>query len=287
MSEAGLSSPTSAKGRLQRAALALLREHEVKNELPTSNRFLFYELVQQGVLDKAKTRAKGRGADQDLSDATKWLRDIGLVPWDWIVDETRSVTSWRYADTVAEFVSDSVDSARIDLWDGEPPPLIICESRTFGGVLARGLAPKYLCPVTATNGQVGGFLHTDVVPVLEDNERTVLYIGDLDVRGSMIEANTQHVLVHAGERPWVRVALTQEQADEHELPAIEKYDKVLRAAYPAIEVESLGQSTVTGIIEDALEELLPEAFDIVDERLHSQRDAVREVLGGIDFGEDA
>ncbi len=126
--------------------------------MPTSNRFLFYELVQLGVLDKTKTRQTGRGADQDLSDASKWLRDEGVVPWDWIVDETRSLTQWAYRANVAEYVRSSVWAARIDCWAGEPPPLIICESRTFGGVLRRGLAGEYLCPVTSTNGQVGGFL---------------------------------------------------------------------------------------------------------------------------------
>ena len=48
---------------------------------------------------------------------------------------------------------------RIDLWDGEEPPLIICESRATMGVL-RDLAYEYLVPITATNGQSGGFIVT-------------------------------------------------------------------------------------------------------------------------------
>jgi hypothetical protein len=154
--EALLSKSQTKAGRLQRAVLGLLHDHRDRGELPTSNRFLFYELVQR-ILDKTKTRQKGRGADQDLSDASKRLRDAGLVPWGWIVDETRSLDSWVFADTVAEYLKNEVDTARIDCWAGEPPPLLICESRTFGGVLRRGLAAEYLCPVTATNGQVGGF----------------------------------------------------------------------------------------------------------------------------------
>lgn len=72
-------------------------------------------------------------------------------------------------------------------WGNEPAPLIVCESRTFGGVLARTLAPEYLCPVTATGGQVGGFLHTNIAPLLIGNERRVLYVGDLDLAGRDIE----------------------------------------------------------------------------------------------------
>ena len=119
MSAYGL--PGSKAAALREAVHKLLLAHEERDELPTSNRFLFYELVQLGVLDKTKTRQTGRGDDQNLSDASKWLRDEGVVPWDWIVDETRSLTQWAYAASVAEYVRSSVWRARIDRWAGAPP----------------------------------------------------------------------------------------------------------------------------------------------------------------------
>jgi hypothetical protein len=69
--------PGTKAARLREAVHELLQRHRAAGELPTSNRFLFYELVQAGVLDKGKTRQNGRGSDQDLSDASKWLRDEG------------------------------------------------------------------------------------------------------------------------------------------------------------------------------------------------------------------
>jgi hypothetical protein len=156
----------SKAAELRRAVHELLLEHQEAGELPTSNRFLLDELRQRGgpLYGHYGRGDGGRGQDQNLSDASTWLRDEGIVPWSWIVDETRSLTAYRYAPTVADYLADSVDLARIDCWDGEDPPLIICESRTFGGVLGRTVAADYLCPVTPTNGQVGGFLHTNVVP---------------------------------------------------------------------------------------------------------------------------
>jgi hypothetical protein len=265
---------------LRLAVHELLLEHESAGELPTSNRFLFYELRQAGgPLYGHSSRDKGRSQDQNLSDASTWLRDEGLVPWSWIVDETRSLTAYLYAKTVADDLAASINRARIDCWAGEPPPLILCESRTFGGVLKRTLAPEYLCPVTATNGQVGGFLHTNVVPLLADNERRVLYVGDLDLAGGDIEENTRRVLVReAGEREWTRVALTVDQA--RGLPTHEKIDRRFRPhqKHEAVEVEALGQGVVTGIIRDALDELLPEPLDDVVEREDEQREQVRAVL---------
>jgi hypothetical protein len=256
-----------------------LLEHEAADELPTSNRFLFYELRQRGgPLYGHSSRGQGRSQDQNLYDASTFLRNEGLVAWDWIVDETRSLSEWEYAETVAEYVAGSVDHAR---WGDDEPPLLICESRTFGGVLARTLAAEYLCPVTATNGQVGGFLHTNVVPVLVGNEHRVVYVGDLDLAGGDIEGNTRRVLVReAGEREWMRVALTAEQVAEHALPVVAKTDRRFRPArvHEAVEVESLGQGVVTRIIRAVLDSLLPEPLRDVQVRRREQRDRVRAIL---------
>jgi hypothetical protein len=267
---------------LRRAVYELLREHEAAGEIPTSNRFLFYELRQRsGPLYGHQSRSRGRSQDQNVSDATTWLRHEGFTPWDWIADETRSITEYRYADTITGYLVDSLDVARINLWGERPPPLIICESRTFGGVLARTLAPVYLCPVTATNGQVGGFLHTNVVPILSGNDRAVLYVGDLDLAGADIEGNTRRVLVReAGDHEWIRVALTHRQVEAHHLPVVEKIDRRFRPpkVHAAVEVEALGQGVVTGIIGAALDSLLPEPLNHVLVREERERREAKAAL---------
>jgi hypothetical protein len=211
-----------------------------------------------------------------------WLREQGFVPWSWIVDETRSLASYRYADTVTEYIRESVDRARIDLWDGGPPPLIICESRTFGGVIARTLAPEYLASVTATNGQAGGHLHTEVIPCLRTGA-PVLYIGDLDVRGADIEANTRRVVEEElGEWDWTRIALTSEQVKEADIAPVQKVDRGKGGTFDAWEVESLGQGRVTNIIRDALDVLLPEPLEVVRAREDDEREQVTATLNGLE-----
>ena len=62
----------------------------------------------------------------------------------------------------------------------------------------------------------------------EDGElRRVLYIGDLDLQGGQIEANTRKVLEEeaGGELDWTRVALTSEQAQQYNLKKIKKVDE--------------------------------------------------------------
>jgi len=79
-------------GALRDLLVGLLQEHERDGAIPTSARFLFYELVQRGQLSKERNGA--RRPDQDLHDALTDIREDGRVPWDWIVDETRSLEDY-------------------------------------------------------------------------------------------------------------------------------------------------------------------------------------------------
>jgi hypothetical protein len=200
-----MTSAGTAAGKLQRHCLKIIEEHRATPDgIPTSVRFVYYELVALGIVSK---HGKGtRRPDGEVAYALKHLRDIGLVEWDEITDETRNLTQWAFASSVAEYISDRIDIARIDAWGGEPAPMIICESRSLGGVL-QDLSRHYLVSVAPTNGQVGGFLHTDVAPVLVSGQR-VLYLGDWDWQGGQIEANTRRVLEElvGGDLDWERGA---------------------------------------------------------------------------------
>jgi hypothetical protein len=281
---AGLSNPDSACGKLQRICLELLREHEAQGEdgLPTSARFLFYELVQRGVLSKEKTGA--RRPDQVLHEALTHLRERGIVPWEWLTDETRSLSDYTGWGSVNAWATTMVEHVRLDPWKG-PAPMVLTESRSLAGVLDR-LARQYLVKLSATNGQVGGFLHTDVGPQLSPGDR-VLYAGDWDWQGHQIEANTRAVLerIIGGELKWGRIALTETQVDRHNLRPLQimKVDRRYKPGnpgyrFPAIETEALRQDVIVGIVRDVLDAELPEPLEHVLEREQRQRAAMRRSL---------
>ena len=272
-------------GRLRRACHGKLLWHDAQGAIPTNGRFVFYELEQDGAVPKNYPPPKKRRPAQDISDALIDLRRAGHVPWDWIVDETRELVSWRSAETVAEYMRDTIDRARINAWNGEPAPLIICEARSTKGVLER-IAGDYLAPI-ATNGQCGGFLRTDVAPHLISNSRPVLYIGDHEVGGpaDSIEANTQRVLEDYCERPieWTRIPLTQTQvdADSRLLKlVIDKTDRRFKPPrhYLAVECEAVGQVALEQMLRSGLDARLPEPLESVLEREKQQRRAFAELL---------
>jgi hypothetical protein len=267
-------------GRLRRRVLELLQEHERDGALPTSVRFLFYEAVQRRIISKTRTGA--RRADQDLIDAAFSLREQGIVPWDWIIDETRELSNYTGWETIEEGVRSYLGRIPLDPWNGEAP-LVLTESRSLAGVL-QDVASDYRIIIAATNGQCGGFLRTDIVPILRHKHR-LLYLGDLDLSGGIIEANTRRVLERERRLRWERLALTDKQADEFNLRhlAITKIDKRFHdGEHEAIETEALGQSVIVDILRARLDDLLPEQLAAVQEREQRERRRIERLLNGGD-----
>jgi hypothetical protein len=268
---------------MQRLVLQVLLDHDEAGQIPTNGRFVFYELEQIGLVRKSGTGEKRRGGagdprEQDVTDALIYLREHEIVPWDWIVDETRNLYEFQHASTVFEFVRDSIDYARINPWPGEPP-LLIVESRSLGGVLY-GLCAEYLVSIAATNGQAGGFLRTEVAPILQDNDREVLYLGDFDLQGHQIEENTKRVLEHETGRSieWIRIAITQEQINERGLEPMLKQDERYNPPkeYEAWECEALGQAEIVRLVREEFDwQLLPVRLSDVRNREHVQQELMR------------
>ena len=132
--------------------------------------------MQRGQLSKERTGA--RRSDQDLHDALTDIREDGRIPWNWIIDETRSVEDYTGYSTVKQGVLDRLPHITLDPWRGRPP-MILTESRSLAGVL-RGIIIEYRARIAPTNGQCGGFLHTDIAPLLQPGDE-VVYLGDLDL----------------------------------------------------------------------------------------------------------
>ena len=256
----------------------MLRSYEAADALPTNTRFVYYELKQAG---DALARHASRRDDQDVIDAVATLCKTGTVPWWWIVDETRSVEGAHLASSVRQWLLDMLGQARISCWDGQPRPVVICESRGVRAAL-RATAGRYGALITSTNGQVGGFLHTDVLPVTAPG-CPVAYVGDWNPAGSAIEANTRRVLEReVGPLGWQRLAVTPAQAAEVGLSPKPGTDRRYRDGRPHIsyEAEALGVRELNRLLAGWLDALLPIPLADVLEREQAEREALRPLLDG-------
>jgi hypothetical protein len=293
-----LSRPDSNTGRLQRALLDQLRLHQAEGTIPTNPRFLFYELEQAGVVSKipplkADGTRRRKEDRQYLSEALTHLRDKGIIPWGWVIDERREYTDWSVAETVADYLVEQLDWARINPWTVSPAPLILCESGSVAGIL-ENLAYRYAVPITATSGQAKAHLINKVAPRLKRGQR-VIYLGDADLSGGLIEVHTNRVLIEHAPRwaysaggvlvpaLWERLALSEEQVDADERLlglAITKTDRRFDPPYEhrAVELETLGQRQILDMVTARLDELLPQPLDEVLVLEDAQREEVREIL---------
>jgi hypothetical protein len=270
---------TSKIGALRDLLFDLLQEHEQDGTIPTNARFLFYELVQRSQLSKEKTGA--RRPDQDLHDALTDIREDGRIPWDWIVDETRSLDDYTGYASIKDGVLAQLPYIGLDPWAGRAP-MHLTESRSLAGVL-RHIVVEYRARIASTNGQCGGFLRTEIAPRLKPGDR-VIYLGDLDLAGDHIETNTRRVLEHeiGGMLDWERLALTHEQVEQYNLPVIIKRDRRYKDNRPheAVETEAISQAVLVDILRARLDALLPEPLTRVQEREARQRLRIERILRG-------
>lgn len=264
-------------GALRDLLLALLQEHERDGMVPTNARFLYYELVQRGQLSKERTGA--RRPDQDLHDALTDIREDGRIPWAWIIDETRALEDYTGYPSILEGMFAILPNINLDPWRGRAL-LTLTESRSLAGVLRPTVRELRAC-IAATNGQCGGFLRTDIAPMLKPGDN-VGYLGDLDLSGGHIEDNTRRVLEReiGGELRWERIALTAEQVEQYDLPIIIKRDRRYKDGRPheAVETEAISQGVLIDLLRAYLTKLLPEPLARVLERERRQRTRLTKLL---------
>jgi hypothetical protein len=234
-------------------------------------------LIQRRIVSKEKSGV--RRADQNTIDALMDIREDGRIPWNWIVDETRSVEDYTGYASVRAGVLARLPHIRLDPWNGKPP-LNLTESRSLAGVL-RPIVALYRNRITSINGQCGGFLRTTIAPLLRPGD-VVGYLGDYDLAGNQIEDNARRVLEReiGGELDWTRIALTEQQVRDYELPQIIKHDRRYNDGRPhrAVETEALRQTVLTEILRAWLDARLPEPLADVQEREARERARIERLL---------
>jgi hypothetical protein len=165
----------SAKSlELIRAAYQILDEIQ-----PASVRAVCYQLFNRKLISSMEKKHTSRVSKQ-LTDA----RESGVIPWDWIVDETRApecISAWQ---DLPHYLRTIKRAYRRDSWADQPERIEVwSEKGTVRGTIA---------PVLDTYGVTFRVLHgfssaTVIHAVAEEsvgaNPLTILYIGDLDPSG--------------------------------------------------------------------------------------------------------
>ena len=204
----------SRKGRgMAQASLDLIDSMYAiaKAAHPITGRGVGYKLFIRDLI-----ASMARSEMQRVYRLLKEARERGIIPWDWIVDETRAIERVSTWADPAEYARCVAQSYRRDFWDQQPHRVQVwSEKGTVRGVLAPVL-DHYAVGFLPVHGFSSATAAHDIAEDDDGRELIVLYVGDFDPSGMFMseEDLPARFAKYDGDHIKLRrIALTVEQLD--------------------------------------------------------------------------
>ena len=195
------------RGKSKKSKALISEAVEILREIqPATVRAVCYRLFVAGfIADMSKNSTNA------VSTQLVWAREQDLIPWDWIVDETREaerVSSWSNPE---EIIDAAVRGYRRNYWQDQPNWVEVwSEKGTVRGTLAP-ILNKYGVTFRVMHGYGSATALHGIAAETQANDKplTVLYVGDWDPSGlHMSEHDLPDRLVrYGGSASIIRVAL--------------------------------------------------------------------------------
>jgi hypothetical protein len=284
--------PTKAgagHGRRTKADVIAIRNaiiDVIKDDPPMTVRQVFYQLVTRGVIEK--TEAEYQGTVIRLMTE---LRLNGRLPYSWVVDESRRVRVTETYDNIEHALEQTAKFYRRSaLEQSDDYVEIWVEKDALAGVMW-DVASDYDVPLMVSRGMPSiTFLHGSAVAIYRAAERgksTYIYqFGDHDPSGVLIPQTIERRLDEMCERldcppPIVeRVALTEEQIEEHNLPTRptkrEGNRHIGKFEGDSVELDALSPRVLRHMVREVIERhISPEATQALRVAEDSERELLR------------
>jgi hypothetical protein len=162
----------------------------------------------------------------------KEAREDGTIPWDWIVDETRTIERVSTWDNPAHYARCVAQSYRRDFWNQQPYRVQVwSEKGTVRGLLAPVL-DEYAVGFLAVHGFSSATAAHDLAEDDDGRDLIVLYVGDLDPSGMFMSERdlpTRFAKYGGDHIKLRRIALTNEHV--RGLPSFPASDKAKDPRY--------------------------------------------------------
>jgi hypothetical protein len=251
---------------------------------PITGRGVGYKLFTAGLIP-----SMARSEMQRVYRLLKEARERGRIPWEWIVDETRSLertSTWANPTEYAECVARSY---RRDFWNQQPVRVEVwSEKGTVRGLLAPVL-DQYAVGFRVMHGFSGATTIHDVSQDDDGRELIVLYVGDFDPSGMFMSAEDlpNRLSEYGGDHITPeRIALTREHVTG--LPSFPATDKRKDPRYRWFqrnygkrcwELDAMDPNDLRDCVESAIVKLIePVAWQRCETINRAEQESLRTIL---------
>jgi len=167
------------RGRAQRSLdLIEAMYEEAEAAQPITGRGIGYKLFAAGLIP-----SMDRSEMQRVYRLLRQAREEDTIPWEWIVDETRSLERVPTWDSPEDYARCVARSYRLDFWNDQPARVEVwSEKGTIRGVL-QPVLDDYGVGFRVMHGFASATAVYDVAQDDDGRPLVVLYVGDYDPSG--------------------------------------------------------------------------------------------------------
>ncbi len=227
---------------------------------PATVRAVCYQLFNRKLIPDMSKNSTAK-----VSRVLVQARERELIPWGWIVDETRQVElvgTWRDPERFMRSVSHSY---RKDRWADQPSRVMVVSEKGTVGEVLRPITERYGIPFQVFHGFGSATALNDLADRSLSGGRplVILYVGDHDPSGRYMSDHdlSQRLDRYGGYAQIERVAVTASHITAHDLMTFSAREKTTDARHDwfvdrygqtCCELDALNPNVLRGLVEDAI-----------------------------------
>jgi hypothetical protein len=212
------SAPRRGRGKAQKSLELIEAAFRILSEIqPASVRAVCYRLFTEGRIDGMDKKYTNRVGAQ-----LTWARENDMIPWEWIVDGTRTIERLPSWDNPGQLLRAAAQQYRQDWWKQQDVQILLCSEKSTVEGTVKPITDRYGVGFLSMHGYSSATSAHDVAELSVCSVRPLilLYIGDWDPSGLHMSVLDLPARLdrYGGEVEVERIALTENDVCD-ELPS--------------------------------------------------------------------
>jgi hypothetical protein len=217
--------PRRGRGKAQKSLDLIDAAYRILSEIqPASVRAVCYRLFNEKLI-----RSMAKSETNRVGTQLTWAREHDLIPWEWIVDGTRTIERQPSWDSPTELLRAAARQYRRDWWEQQQHRILLCSEKSTVAGTVRPATEGFGVGFLSLHGYSSATSTHDVAELSLEDDRplTLLYISDHDPSGMHMSAVDLpgRVKRYGGLVEIRRIALTRDDVDFGQLPWFSADDK--------------------------------------------------------------